>query len=56
MYTKEKGKQLEDYVADQIVAKGIDSRARRDGASGAGTREKGGCENRRTNRGFGKCT
>ena len=41
MYSKEKGKQLEDYVADQIVAKGIDSRARRDGASGAGNREKG---------------
>lgn len=40
-YTKQKGKELEDWVADQIVAKGIDPRARRDGASGAGTREKG---------------
>lgn len=38
---KAKGKQLEDYVADQIIAKGIDPRARRDSASGAGTREKG---------------
>lgn len=41
MYAKEKGKLLENHVADQIVAKGIDPRARRDGASGAGTREKG---------------
>lgn len=41
MYAKEKGKLLEDWVADQIVAKKIDTRARRDGASGAGTREKG---------------
>ena len=40
-YNKEKGKQLEDWVADQIVLKGIDTRARRDGASGAGNREKG---------------
>lgn len=39
--SKQKGKLLEDYVADQIVAKGIDPRARRDGASGAGNREKG---------------
>jgi len=38
---KQKGKDLEDYVADQIVEKGMDPRARRDGASGAGTREKG---------------
>lgn len=38
---KAKGKLLEDYVADQIISKGIDSRARRDSASGAGTREKG---------------
>lgn len=37
---KEKGKELENHVADQIVAKGIDPRARRDGASGAGNREK----------------
>jgi hypothetical protein len=38
---KAKGKLLEDYVADQIVLKGIDPKARRDGASGAGNREKG---------------
>lgn len=38
---KAKGKLLEDYVADQIVSKGIDIKARRDGASGAGNREKG---------------
>ncbi len=38
---KAKGKLLEDHVADQIVAKGLDSKARRDGASGAGNREKG---------------
>ena len=37
---KQKGKELENYIADQIVSKGIDKRARRDGASGAGTREK----------------
>lgn len=36
-----KGKRLEDYVADQIVAKGIDPKARRDGGSGNGDREKG---------------
>lgn len=38
---KAKGKLLEDYVADQIVVKGLDAKARRDGASGAGNREKG---------------
>ena len=38
---KAKGKLLEDYVADQIIAHGLDGRARRDGASGAGNREKG---------------
>ena len=38
---KAKGKLLEDYVADQIVELGLDPRARRDGASGAGNREKG---------------
>lgn len=38
---KAKGKLLEDYVADQIIEKGLDARARRDGASGAGNREKG---------------
>ena len=37
---KQKGKLLEDYVADQIIEKGLDNNARRDGASGAGTREK----------------
>jgi len=40
-YAKQKGKKLEDYVADLIVSKGIDPKARRDGASGAGNREKG---------------
>lgn len=38
---REKGKRLENYVADQIVSKGIDSKARRDGGSGNGDREKG---------------
>lgn len=38
---KAKGKLLEDYVADQIILKGLDSKAHRDGASGAGNREKG---------------
>lgn len=38
---KAKGKLLEDHVADQIIAKGIDHKAHRDGASGAGNREKG---------------
>lgn len=37
---KQKGKVLEDYVADQIISKGLDPKARRDGASGASTREK----------------
>lgn len=32
---------LEDWIADQIVAKGIDPKARRDGGSGNGNREKG---------------
>jgi len=36
-----KGKELEDMVADLLVSKGLDSKARRDNASGAGTREKG---------------
>lgn len=36
-----KGKELEDHVADQIVAHRLDPKARRDGASGAGNREKG---------------
>ncbi len=38
---KAKGKLLEDYVADQIVVKNIDVKARRDGGSGSGNREKG---------------
>lgn len=38
---RQKGKDLENYVADKIIEYGIDPRARRDGASGAGTREKG---------------
>ena len=38
---KQKGKDLENYIADQIREKGIDPRAVRDGASGAGNREKG---------------
>lgn len=38
---RQKGKLLEDYVADQIVAHGLDPKARRDGGSGAGNREKG---------------
>lgn len=39
--TKQKGKQLENHIADQMRSKGIDNKAIRDGASGAGTREKG---------------
>lgn len=39
--TKQKGKLLEDYVADRLVETGLDPRAKRDGASGAGNREKG---------------
>lgn len=35
-----KGKDLEDYVADQIVALGIDPKARRSAGSGNGNREK----------------
>lgn len=38
---KQKGKLLEDYCADLLVSTGLDKRAKRDGASGAGTREKG---------------
>lgn len=36
-----KGKFLEDYVADQIVEKGIDPKAHRTPGSGNGNREKG---------------
>lgn len=35
-----KGKDLENYVADQIAAKGIDARAVRSHGSGNGNREK----------------
>jgi Holliday junction resolvase len=38
---KKKGKYLESHVADLIRLKGLDNRAYRDGASGAGNREKG---------------
>lgn len=37
---RQKGMQLANYIADQIVAKGLDSKARADGGSGAGNREK----------------
>lgn len=37
---KVKGNKLEEFVADLIVNKGLDDRARRDGSSGAGNREK----------------
>lgn len=39
--TKQKGRLLENYVADQIQLKGIDLRARAELSSGAGNREKG---------------
>ncbi len=39
--TKQKGRILENWVADQIRDKGIDVRARAEMSSGAGTREKG---------------
>ena len=38
---RQKGKDLEDHVADRIVAHGIDPKARRESSSGAGNREKG---------------
>ena len=41
MNTKQKGRLLENYVADQIQLKGIDPRARAEMSSGAGNREKG---------------
>lgn len=40
MNTRTKGMILSNYVADQIVIKGLDPKARADGASGAGNREK----------------
>lgn len=39
--SRAKGKLLEDHIADRIVALGIDPKARRDGGSGNGNREKG---------------
>ena len=38
--SKQKGKALESYTADRIRERGLDSRVIRDGASGAGNREK----------------
>jgi hypothetical protein len=38
--SKQKGKLLENWVQDQIIVRGLDNRAKRDGASGAGNREK----------------
>jgi hypothetical protein len=40
MNLKQKGKQLELYVADRLKEVGLDNRARIDGGSGAGNREK----------------
>lgn len=37
----QKGKELENWIADQIVAKGIDPKAHRTSGSGNGNREKG---------------
>lgn len=37
---RQKGKDLENYISDQIIAKGLDDGSNRDGASGAGNREK----------------
>ncbi|MBT3354837.1 MAG: hypothetical protein HN402_07960 [Candidatus Scalindua sp.] len=37
---KQKGRLLEDHIADQIIKKGLDPKARRSFGSGAGTREK----------------
>lgn len=39
--TKQKGRLLENHVADEIAKKGIDPRARAESSSGAGNREKG---------------
>lgn len=36
----QKGKNLENYIADQIKAKGLDDKAKRSIGSGSGTREK----------------
>lgn len=40
MNTRQKGMALSNYIADQIVAKGLDPKARADGGSGSGNREK----------------
>lgn len=37
---KQKGKQLENYVMEEIIKRGLDDRAIRDGASGASNKEK----------------
>jgi Holliday junction resolvase len=37
---RQKGKDLEDFIADKLKEKGLDSKARRDGGSGSGNREK----------------
>jgi len=37
---KQKGKLLENWVQDEIIKRGLDDRAKRDGASGAGNGEK----------------
>ena len=37
---KQKGKQLENWVMDEIIKRGLDDRAIRDGASGASNKEK----------------
>lgn len=36
----QKGKELENYIADQIISKGLDDKACRSIGSGSGTREK----------------
>ena len=38
--TRQKGAELENFVADKLVEYGLDSKARRENSSGAGTREK----------------
>jgi hypothetical protein len=39
-YTKEKGKKLENWVMSEIIKRGLDDRAVRDGASGSSNKEK----------------
>lgn len=38
--SKAKGKQLESHITEQIISRGLDDRAKRDGASGASNKEK----------------